>query len=304
LREVRPLAVLLLPGVRRPAVSSPPLAVCLEADRGAVVRPETAWSRPPPVALHPDALQVLTSAVLSSELLLARPPRAVSPLAMPKGRESLRVHRRLLARLAGAWRRGASPCVHRLAKWSWRRPVVLSWSQQEVSWVLPSAPDQEPGAQAVPRSGEAAAEVSDAEAVQPRAELAASVQQRVAEQAASAQRRAAAQEEGPAAAVVRHWVAAVSDAEVPQPVAAASGVEVPRQVAAVPVGEALRPVVAWRALQREAGPSAAPWAFRRDRALPWPARQRAARSAHAIRMSQAASPSERSWQAARCEGLS
>jgi hypothetical protein len=45
-------------------------------------------------------------------------------------------------------------------------------------------------------------------------------------------------------------------------------------------------------------------AFRRGRHLPWPAPRRAWRFAHAMRRPQIASPSERSWQAARCEGLS
>ena len=45
-------------------------------------------------------------------------------------------------------------------------------------------------------------------------------------------------------------------------------------------------------------------AFRRGRHLPWPAPRRAERFAHAMRRPQIASPSERSWQAARCEGLS
>jgi hypothetical protein len=45
-------------------------------------------------------------------------------------------------------------------------------------------------------------------------------------------------------------------------------------------------------------------AFRRGRHLPWPAPRRAGRFAHAMRRPQIASPSERSWQAARCEGLS
>jgi len=74
-----------------------------------------------------------------------------------------------------------------------------------------------------------------------------------------------------------------------------------------------RPVAASAASQQEAAsavslpvvdPSAAPWAFHRVRVLPSPVRRRAARSARAMFVSQAASPSERSWQAARCEGLS
>src|SRR5258708_4782421 len=67
--------------------------------------------------------------------------------------------------------------------------------------------------------------------------------------------------------------------------------------------EALR----WAGLDVRAAarPSAAPWVFRRGPILPWfPARQRAARSAHAMRKLRAASRSVLTWQAARCEVLS
>jgi hypothetical protein len=87
----------------------------------------------------------------------------------------------------------------------------------------------------------------------------------------------------------------------------------PQQVAAVPGGAAelrpeavldaavLRPAAQGAQAAATAGVSSA---FRRGRLLPWPAPRRAGRFAHAMRRPQIASPSERSWQAARCEGLS
>jgi hypothetical protein len=108
----------------------------------------------------------------------------------------------------------------------------------------------------------------------------------------------------PAAAEVLGAVAGLQPAE-----ALAAGAE-PQQaaVAGVELGAAARqlaagevPAVSPRAAVR---PSAAPWVFRRGRVLLWLGRRRAARSAHAMRMSQAASRSELSWPAARGEGLS
>jgi len=92
--------------------------------------------------------------------------------------------------------------------------------------------------------------------------------------------------------------AAWAVAEVPRLAAeaAGSGAEAePQPVAASALSAVSQPA---------ARPSAALWAFRRDRVLPWPVPRPAVRSAPAMRMSQAASRSERSWQAARCEGLS
>jgi hypothetical protein len=100
--------------------------------------------------------------------------------------------------------------------------------------------------------------------------------------------------------------AAVLDAEAAlrQAEAAASGAEAEPQLAAGVVE--LRLVVRAGSVVSPpaAGPSAAPWVFRRGRLLPWPARRPAVRSRHGTRMSRAASLSERSWQAARGEGLS
>jgi hypothetical protein len=83
---------------------------------------------------------------------------------------------------------------------------------------------------------------------------------------AAVPRQAAAGESGAAVEPQQAAVGAESDAEGPR--RAEEGVSV------APV-----------ASQRAAGPSAAPWVFRRDRALPLPARRRAARSAHAMRRS-------------------
>ena len=98
--------------------------------------------------------------------------------------------------------------------------------------------------------------------------------------------------------------AAVLDAAAgPQQVAVAA---VP-VVAAEPRPEAvLDAAVLLRAAQgvQAAATAGVSSAFRRGRHLPWPAPRRAGRFAHAMRRPQIASPSERSWQAARCEGLS
>ena len=99
----------------------------------------------------------------------------------------------------------------------------------------------------------------------------------------------------PAAEVAAVWA---------RPVALRPGVAAEGWDAAVPRREvALSDELARRPAAR---PSAAAWVFRRDRAPAAAAlaRRRAARSAHAMRTARAASPSERSWQAARDEGLS
>ena len=157
---------------------------------------------------------------------------------------------------------------------------------------------------AVPNSGEAAAVGSDAGAAQPWAEPVVSAQppavarQEVSAAAAELQQEAVGVS-GAAAGLQREAAAAVRDA-AEGPLRAAEPVGVSDAEAAP------QPVAAWvlSASQPAARPSAAPSVFHQARALPWPAPRRAARSAHAMRMSQAASPSERSWQAARCEGLS
>jgi hypothetical protein len=179
--------------------------------------------------------------------------------------------------------------------------VSSSW-QPEVSWLLPPAVLSASCAQAVSNSREAAAVGSDARAAQPPAVPGASVQPPVAVLQAVSAAVAALQPEAAGvwdAAEGPQQAAEVSDAEAEPRLAAEEEVS---DAAAVPLPVAASVLSA--ASQREAGPSAVPWAFRRDRPLPWPGRRRAARSARAIFVSQAASPSERSWQAARCEGLS
>ena len=55
---------------------------------------------------------------------------------------------------------------------------------------------------------------------------------------------------------------------------------------------------------RAARPSAVPWVFRRDQALPWPAPRPPARSARAMHCLRIALPSALSWQAVGDEVLS
>jgi len=80
----------------------------------------------------------------------------------------------------------------------------------------------------------------------------------------------------------------------------------PQQVEAAeerPDAEAQQPVVRPDPSVRR--PVAAPPSWRpEDHPHPWLAPRRAARSAHAMQRSRAASPSKRSWRAAGCEALS
>jgi hypothetical protein len=93
-------------------------------------------------------------------------------------------------------------------------------------------------------------------------------------------------------------------------VSAAQAAEAPQQeawdAAAVPLpGAVLRAVPGVPAVEpRAARPSAVPWVFRRDQALPWPAPQPAVRFARAMQCMQIALPSALSWQAVRDEVLS
>jgi hypothetical protein len=105
-------------------------------------------------------------------------------------------------------------------------------------------------------------------------------------------------------------VAARGEAEVPQPAVAWVWAELPpevvrqqeaRDAAAVP----LRAVPVVRVAEpRAARPSAVPWVFRRDQALPWPAPQSAVRFALAMQCLRIALPLALSWQAVRDEVLS
>jgi hypothetical protein len=123
----------------------------------------------------------------------------------------------------------------------------------------------------------------------------------------------------PDAAQQQEVAASDAAAEPRQEVAASGAAAGPRQeaVAVWDVAAAQQPVVGaavwdaealrWAGLDVRAAarPSAAAWVFRRGPILPWfPARQRAARSAHAMRKLRAASRSELTWQATRCEVLS
>lgn len=90
----------------------------------------------------------------------------------------------------------------------------------------------------------------------------------------------------------------------PEAVAASDAAAVPRQAGAA-VRDAEEQPQAGLDARAAARPSAAPWVFRRGLILPWfPAPQRAARSAHAMRRLRAASRSVLTWQAARCGVLS
>jgi hypothetical protein len=79
-----------------------------------------------------------------------------------------------------------------------------------------------------------------------------------------------------------------------------------RDAAAVPLrGAVLRAALDVQVAEpRAARPSAAPWVFRRDQALPWPAPQPGVRPARAMHCLQIALPSALSWQAVGDEVLS
>ena len=121
---------------------------------------------------------------------------------------------------------------------------------------------------------------------------------------AAAARQQAAEVAASDAAVVPRQAAEVLDAAAgPQQVAVAAvpGVAAEPRPEAVLDAAVLLPAAQGVQAAATAGVSSA---FRRGRHLPWPAPRRAGRFAHAMRRPQIASPSERSWQAARCEGLS
>jgi hypothetical protein len=110
---------------------------------------------------------------------------------------------------------------------------------------------------------------------------------------------------------VRRQEAVLDGPAEPPRAAAWDAAAVLPQAAAWDVAGALRLAAAWDAELLPAGPDvraarplAAPSVFRRGQLLLLPARRRVARSAHAMRNLPVASPSELTWQAARCEGLS
>jgi hypothetical protein len=175
----------------------------------------------------------------------------------------------------------------------WERPSVLDAAVVPQQVVV-----------AVARQQAVAAQVSDAAVVPQQGAAAES-------DAAEGPLQEAAVELGAVVEQPPEVAAAVLDAGVaPQPAAVevSDAAAVLQQEAAVAALDAAVPRLAVRAesaaSQPAAGPSVAASVFRQGRALPSLARRRAARSVHAMRMSQAASRSERSWQAARGEGLS
>jgi hypothetical protein len=297
LLALQPREVLRLKEVLRRAASFRQPAANWEPGLRAAAHREVSWSRHLRRVVRPDAAKAPSvlrrQAASSSKAFRPEVPRSTAPLskepwsavllwwwaALPWGLPPVRAFRR----------RVAGPCAHRPAI---RRQAASSSWQPEVSWLLPPAALSAWCARAVCRSQEAAVG-SDARAAQPRAVP-----------GASAQPPVAAQQEVSAAGAGLQRAAVRDVAEEPQ--RAAAQVEVLGAAAApLPVAaSAASQQVASAASRREAGPSAAPWAFRRDRPLPWPVRRRVARSVRATFVSQAASPSERSWQAARCEGLS
>jgi len=101
-----------------------------------------------------------------------------------------------------------------------------------------------------------------------------------------APRRAAARD---VAAAPQQEVAAWAEAEEPQQEVAWVGAAV-RRPEAVRQGAWGAPAAPLRGAQPSAPPSAAPWVFRRDQALPWPAPQPAARFARAMQGLQIALP--------------
>ena len=125
-----------------------------------------------------------------------------------------------------------------------------------------------------------------------------------AESAASARQPGAAEvasdaEEAPPPEAA--GVAWDAEAEPQQAVAAAE----PDAVAAQLPGVAAEGLPDGLAQQPEAGHPSVPPSWRlEDHPRPWLAPRRAARSAHAMQRSRAASPSKRSWRAAGCEALS
>jgi hypothetical protein len=110
---------------------------------------------------------------------------------------------------------------------------------------------------------------------------------------------------------VRRQAAVLDGLAEPPRAAAWDAAAVLPQGEAWDVAGALRLAAAWDAELLPVGPDAragrplaAPSVSRRGQLLLLPARRRVARSAHAMRNLPAASPSELTWQAARCEGLS
>lgn len=286
----------------------------------------------------PGALAERREVSLSARLRRAVCPVASSALRQREASRALLPEEQLSGTPLARESRSAVPSCWAAFPWglrpafpahAWRQPEAargaaerlavssLGWPRREAAaWVLRSAALLARCARAEPHSGEAAAVGSDARTVQPRAAPEASVRPPVVageevSVATAVPLRAEAEVSVAAAVPLRAEGEVSAVAAVPQRAEGEVSVaaEEPQQAAAVVVSGAAagrQPVAALSVAWRPAAgrPSAAPWVFRPVRALPSPVRRRAVQSAHAMFVSRAASRSERSWQAARCEGLS
>jgi hypothetical protein len=280
-------------------------AVCRMAGQRAVAaHPEVPSSRHlrqavfPAAAMASSVLRRQEASLLKELLSKAQRSAALVPRAACPRAQAMHP-----ASPAHAWRRSEAV---RCAVAAHPEVSSLRHLRREVSWLLPpvavAVAVSASCARAVFRWREAAVVGSDAGAAQP-----------LAVPVASARLPGVARQEVSAAAAERLRVAAWDAAAEQQRAAVWDAGEEPQQAVGVsgaaaelqPVAASVPSAASRLAVSRPAAdPSAVPWAFRRARALPSPVRRRVARSARAMRMSQAASPSERSWQAARCEGLS
>ncbi|WP_436214468.1 hypothetical protein [Bradyrhizobium sp. LjRoot220] len=280
------------------------------ADQGAVAgHPEVSAWRRQRLAVHQDAAkafrvlrqQAVSQAFQQPEARSAMVSRSAWPSALHRASPAHAWYQPAAGRRAAARQELCrQAAAMRSAPAWWLPPVGAVCGRAE----LPSA----------------LAEVSDAGAALRRAEAFASARLPVAalqavSAAAGERLRVAAVVSAAAGERLRVAAAVLGAVEGPQQEAEPAvrdAAEEPQQAAELAVASgaeaALRPVAAWAvpvAWQPAAArPLAAPWAFRPDRALPSPVRRRVARSARAKLMSRSAPPSERSWQAARCEGLS
>jgi hypothetical protein len=287
-----------------PAVPRGPQAAFLQQQAGSpACRREAVWSQ------HPAEL------VQESETGFPR-PAAWRASALPQAQVGPVSARRWVQRRAAWRRRAALPFAHRAATSEWlvSRVQQVALPRMELRAVACVPAERQSGARAAAcaraeprlaasvRAALVPAAASDARAAQPRA-VAASVgterQPEAVPQAARARQPVAV---GLAVPVQQAAAAVVSVALEEQRPAARR--DAARHQEAARLGAAA--VQAASARQRAVLASAAASAFRRGRVLPSVplAPRRAARFAHAMRSSLAASPSMRSWQAARGEGLS
>jgi hypothetical protein len=237
--------------------------------------------------------------------------RAVSP---ETELDSTALRRRAAAVDSAALRRAGSaiPKVVVLRPLAVRTAAALELALLQAGWAAPEAIAWRPAA--VPEMARSSAEVAVrarrlAGPVVSAAQAALPLEEPAAWDAVEVQQQAAAwdAEEAPQQVVAWVW-----EAEPQQEAAARDAVEVPRSeavarawvgeaavrqqeardAAAVPLrGAVLRAVPDVRVAEpRAARPSAVPWVFRRDQALPWPAPQPAVRSAHATQCLQIALP--------------